>query len=267
MRALAAALLLALGCAVDSPAPKEQKSAPEPDGDRQAEAERTRTCPEGTCMAVPEGIRGLAFGMSREQARAAIGRLRRRRVKKRRVGSGDCRERLAMPGERFVASTSIGSEAARCELWFLAAGEGPGEAGGLSVIECHLDKRRDEKEHTETVWLLYHSLAKQYGKALSISDQLARRGRLKAIWKGPRAELILTAYRQGRRSSIELVNRSPRYASAVERQAERVKARCEAEAAARARARAEREARLRERAKGFEKDLRPPLERPQGSSN
>lgn len=250
--AVAMVWLAAAGCLVkkqeESKAKEEVAAASEPVDRQVTEAERTRPCPDGKCMAVPEGIRGMAFGMSRDQAEQAVGRLRRRRAGKHRVGSGDCRERLDRPGERFVASTTIGSEKARCELWFL-----DGEAGGLAVIDCDLDARRSREEHTETVWLLYHSLAKQYGKALSIADQLARRGRLKAMWKGPRAELILTAFRKGRRSSIELVNRSPRYAAAVSRQAKDVEARCVAES----------EARLRQRARGFEKDLRPPLERPQ----
>lgn len=250
---LTLAIVAAAGC--DAP-DKGAAPAPAPGAGTGDEAERTAVCRDGRCMAVPEGIRGLAFGMTRDQARRAIGRLRLRKAAFRTVVSGDCRERVKAPGIRVRAVTSIGSENAICELWFL------GDGVGLSMIDCDLDKRRTRKEHTETVWLLYQSLARQYGQAHSLSDRLMDTGRLKAIWSSDAAELILTASLRNRRSSIELLNRSASYIKAIDAQVEALRAACEAEARARERAKKEEERRLRERARSFEKDLRPPLERP-----
>jgi hypothetical protein len=209
---------------------------------------------DSTCSAL-EGIRGLAFGMSRDRAAGVIGRLRRRKPVRRTVVSGDCRERVDEPGERLKAVTTIGPEDAVCELWFLDA--------GLALIDCDLKAPRSREGHVETAWLLYQSLAKQYGQAHDLADRLATSGRLQASWTSDAAELTLSTRLGGRRSSIALVNRSRAYIEAINAQVKAVRERCEAEAAARERAKKEREEKRLERARSFEKDLRPPLERPQ----
>lgn len=245
-----AALAIA-GCETRSPPERDRVAARDRDDE---EADRTRICPDGKCLPVPEGIRGLAFGMSRDQASRTVGRLRPRRPQSRTVVSGDCSERHPAPGARTRVVTSIGSENATCDLWFID--------DRLELIDCDLDARRARDDHIETVWLLYRSLATQYGQAHSLSDRLTSIGRLEAIWTSDAAELIVSADLHGKRSTIDLVNRSARYNREIELQIDGVRIRCEAEKAARERAAKEKERERRQRAKSFEDDLRPSLERP-----
>jgi len=234
-------------------------------------------CKDGDCLVVPEGIIGTVFGMDVAAAKERFGALRKRSQSKRRVKAGPtCGERRVPPGVRYRAKTELGGEKATCILEFYpkaadaatdaakgtAKDSKDGRELGLLSVACDLDGRRDRREHAETAHVLFRSLAKQYGAPQQLDERLVVSGTLSATWTSALAVLEVQARHTGSRSRIALRNVSSKVAEALAAEVAAVQAKCDAANAAREAKAGEEEERLREKARRFEADLRPPLERP-----
>lgn len=194
MRALAAiAVLAAIGCSDSDPV--AEKKAVEHRRERakaiHQRAWRSAPCPNQKCRALPQGLHGVALGMSPEVVARTLGELEP--VTRTAIA---CAAGVAA----YDVATEIGGEAASCSLDFFA--------DRLIAIACALDGARAIAEHKAIGWALYQTLARQYGRATELDDELMSRGHLEASWSGGGRTLSLRLELLGDRSVIRLANRS-----------------------------------------------------------
>ena len=191
-RALLIAVLAAIGCG-DSETKADQRGKEirrERAIEIHQEAWRSAPCPGQKCRELPRGLHGVELDMSVE----TVGKTLELSPVERPALA--CSNGVAS----FDAATEIGGEAATCSLDF--AGD------RLVSIDCALDGARHVEEHKAIGWALYQTLARQYGRATDLDDELMSAGRLSARWTAPDRSLSLRLELLGDRSVIRLANRA-----------------------------------------------------------
>lgn len=122
-------------------------------------------CQGKPCQPVPRGLKDLRFGMSLEEARAALPELARaRELAPEEVEDptailepGRRHLTLPVPGPRIAVETTLGSFPATCELSFAVS-------EGLSRMRCRIeDTGKSVESHIATESMLLVSLEERYG--------------------------------------------------------------------------------------------------------
>ena len=126
------------------------------------------TCETGPCQPVPRGLAGLRFGMSWEEARAALPELAEVvELEPEYVhpllsipDPFEARASAAVPGQRVSVATTLGKLPATCELGFAVDSR-------LSKMVCRIQDLETRASHIATESELLASLKRRYGLPLS----------------------------------------------------------------------------------------------------
>ena len=149
-----------LACVAIGLALRTAQPPPEPAGS-------AALCAGKVCEPVPKGIKGLRFGMSVDEARAALAALGSARelevartYTSRLTLSGAS---VPLPGRRFRVKTEIGGLGAECDLDFAIETT-------LSKMRCQLESLSSLQTHDAAVRTLRESLESRYGRPTCSSD-------------------------------------------------------------------------------------------------
>ena len=118
-----------------------------------------KRCGEKPCPPVARGLKGLEFGMTHEEAVAALPALADVPFTHRYLPVGIMnlnRDAPQLLGKRAEISTTLGSLPATCELDFV-------DSGRLARMQCRLEPLRSEGSHIAAQDALVAALSERYG--------------------------------------------------------------------------------------------------------